>query len=80
MEGAVHGDAGDPLGVDAEAMRALGYRTVDMLVARLTDPSVPPLRRATPAEMRARLSGPPPQDGQDFEGSSRASNATSCRS
>ena len=62
-----HGGAGDPLGMDAEAMRALGYRTVDMLVARLTDPSIPPLRRATPAQMRARLSGPLPQDGQDFE-------------
>ena len=63
------GDSGadDPLGLDAEAMRALGYRTVDMLVARLTDPAIPPLRRATPAEMRARLSGPPPQDGRDFE-------------
>ena len=48
-------------------MRALGYRTVDMLVARLTDPTIPPLRRATPAEMRARLSEPAPQDGQDFE-------------
>ncbi len=59
--------ADDPLGLDAEAMRALGYRTVDMLVARLTDPAIPPLRRATPAEMRARLSGPPPQDGRDFE-------------
>jgi aromatic-L-amino-acid decarboxylase len=59
--------AGDPLGLDAEAMRALGYRTVDMLVKRLTDPAIPPLRRATPAEMRARLAGPPPQDGRDFE-------------
>ena len=62
-----HGGTGDPLGMDAEAMRALGYRTVDMLVARLTDPSIPPLRRAAPADMRARLSGPPPQDGQEFE-------------
>jgi glutamate/tyrosine decarboxylase-like PLP-dependent enzyme len=67
MDGEAHGGAGDPLGMDAEAMRALGYRTVDMLVARLTDPSIPALRRATPAEMRARLSGPPPQAGQDFE-------------
>lgn len=67
MGGAGHGGAGDPLGMDADAMRALGYRTVDMLVARLTDPAIPPLRRATPAQMRARLSGPPPQDGQDFE-------------
>ena len=62
-----HGGADDPLGMDAEAMRALGYRTVDMLVARLSDPTIPALRRATPADMRARLSGPPPQDGQDFE-------------
>jgi aromatic-L-amino-acid decarboxylase len=67
MDGEAHGGAGDPLGMDAEAMRAIGYRTVDMLVARLTDPSIPPLRRATPADMRARLAGPPPQDGQDFE-------------
>ncbi len=68
MTGDTHDSgADDPLGLDAEAMRALGYRTVDMLVARLTDRAIPPLRRATPAEMRARLSGPPPQDGRDFE-------------
>ena len=67
MGGDGQGGADDPLGIDAEAMRALGYRTVDMLVARLTDPAIPPLRRATPAQMRARLSGPPPQEGQDFE-------------
>ena len=62
-----HSDADDPLGLDAEAMRALGYRTVDMLVDRLTDPSIPPLRRATPAEMRERLSAPPPQEGQPYD-------------
>jgi glutamate/tyrosine decarboxylase-like PLP-dependent enzyme len=67
MDEAANAGAGDPLGMDADAMRALGYRTVDMLVARLTDPTIPALRRATPAEMRARLSGPPPQEGQDFE-------------
>ena len=39
-------------------MRELGYRTVDMLVERLLDESAPPLRRATPAEMRARISRP----------------------
>ncbi len=48
-------------------MRELGYRAVDMLVARLTDPSIPPLRRATPDEMTARLSGPPPDEPQDFD-------------
>ncbi len=57
----------DPLGVDPEAMREIGYRTVDMLVQRLSDPSIPPLRRASPAQMRDRLSGPPPAEGQDFD-------------
>src|SRR3954447_25886645 len=48
-------------------MRALGYQAVDMLVARLSDPSIPALRRATPADMSARLSGPPPGAGRPFE-------------
>ncbi len=48
-------------------MRRLGYRTVDMLVDRLTDASIPPLRRATPAEMRARLAGPPPEQAEGFD-------------
>src|SRR5690348_8469945 len=59
-------DGRDPLALDAETMRELGYRTVDRLVGRLTDPSVPPLRRATPAEMRARLSTPPPAGPEPF--------------
>jgi glutamate/tyrosine decarboxylase-like PLP-dependent enzyme len=58
---------GDRLALDAEAMRELGYRTVDMLVKRLLDESAPPLRRATPGEMRARLSGPPPREPQPFD-------------
>ncbi len=58
---------GDPLGVDPVAMRALGYRTVDMLVERLAAAGEPPLRRATPAQMRERLGGPPPDAPQDFE-------------
>ncbi|MDQ6605422.1 MAG: aminotransferase class V-fold PLP-dependent enzyme [Actinomycetota bacterium] len=57
---------GNPLHLGTEAMRALGYRTVDMLVERLSDPSIPPLRRATPEEMRARLSEPPPSGPHDF--------------
>src|SRR5436190_11018117 len=48
-------------------MRELGYRTVNLLVERLLDPSAPPIRRAGPAERRARLSGPPPDDPQPFE-------------
>jgi glutamate/tyrosine decarboxylase-like PLP-dependent enzyme len=58
---------GDLLTLDAEAMRAYGYRTVDMLVDRLCDATIPPLRRASPAEMRARLAGPPPAAGEDFD-------------
>ena len=54
----------DPLGIDRETMRELGYRTVDLLVDWLNDAEAPPLRRATGAEMRERLSGPPP-DGPE---------------
>ena len=57
----------DPLALDRETMRELGYRTVDMLVDRLLDESAPPLRRATPAEMRARLGGPPPDGPEPFD-------------
>ena len=45
----------------------LGYRAVDMLVERLSDPSIPPLRRASPDEMAARLGGPPPDEPEDFD-------------
>lgn len=58
--------APDPLGLDPETMRELGYRTVDMLVEWLADPAALPLRRATPAEMRERIAGPPPAEGEPF--------------
>src|SRR5438067_2417104 len=48
-------------------MRRMGYRTVDMLIDRLSDRSIPPLRRATPPKMRARIAGPPPEQGEDFD-------------
>src|SRR5205823_12953701 len=57
----------DPLALDREAMRELALRTVDLLIDWLSDADAPPLRRATPAEMRARLSGPPPEAPQDFD-------------
>src|SRR3954451_2903335 len=47
-------------------MRQLGYRTA----ARLADGptrGAPPPRRATPAEMRERLHGPPPEQPEPFE-------------
>jgi aromatic-L-amino-acid decarboxylase len=57
----------DALSVDAETMRRLGYQTVDAVVDRLTDPNAPALRRASPAEMRARLAGPQPRGPQPFD-------------
>src|SRR3954453_3412046 len=67
----MQGDGGrrrsDALALDAETMRQLGYLTVDALVEQLTDAQAPPLRRATPAEMRARLGGPAPGHGEPLE-------------
>jgi glutamate/tyrosine decarboxylase-like PLP-dependent enzyme len=58
----------DPLAIDVEAMRQMGYRTVDMLVDQIADPRAKPcLRRATPEDMERRLAGPPPNDPRDFE-------------
>src|SRR5215470_9881557 len=54
--------------MDVEAMRRTGYAAVDALVARLADPAGDPvLRRASPAEMRARLGGPPPEQGAGLD-------------
>jgi hypothetical protein len=35
----------DPLGLTADQMRDLGYRTVDMLVAQLSRATAPAIRR-----------------------------------
>jgi aromatic-L-amino-acid decarboxylase len=56
----------DPLALEKEAMRQLGYRTVDLLVEWLERES-PAIRRASPAEMRKRLAGPPPEQAEPFE-------------
>jgi glutamate/tyrosine decarboxylase-like PLP-dependent enzyme len=48
------------LALSPDEMREMGYRAVDLLVARLSDPSIPALRRATPGEMAARLAEPAP--------------------
>jgi aromatic-L-amino-acid/L-tryptophan decarboxylase len=58
----------DPLALDPEAMRATGYRMVDLLVDRVAGVrDWPALTRASPAEMRERLHGPAPEGGTDFE-------------
>ena len=57
-----------PLAMDVEAMRRAGYAAVDALAARLADPEAAPvLRRATPAEMRERLGGAPPEQGAGLD-------------
>jgi glutamate/tyrosine decarboxylase-like PLP-dependent enzyme len=58
---------GSPLALDAETMRRLGYRTVDMLVDRLLAPPGPVVRSATPQELRGRLSLPPPESPVGFD-------------
>lgn len=57
----------NPLAVDREVMRAMGHRTVDLLVELLADADRPPLRRASAEEMAARLPFGAPEAPQDFE-------------
>lgn len=55
------------LELDHDRMRELGYRTVDALIEWIGDDSRQPLRRATPEEIAARLSGRPTDAGEPFE-------------
>jgi aromatic-L-amino-acid/L-tryptophan decarboxylase len=58
--------AGDPLELDREEMRRLGYRTVDLLVDRIAGLGDGPVwRGATRAEMEERLREPPPESPCD---------------
>jgi aromatic-L-amino-acid/L-tryptophan decarboxylase len=58
----------DPLGLDPETMRRLGYQTVDMLVDRLSAVAEGPvIRRADRPEMERRLGEPPPEGAQGFD-------------
>src|SRR3954462_12624809 len=50
----------DPLGASKDAMREIGYRTVDLLVDQLTDSDIPAMRRGSGDELRKRLMGPAP--------------------
>jgi glutamate/tyrosine decarboxylase-like PLP-dependent enzyme len=56
----------NPLGLTAEQIRELGYRTIDLLADQLTDPSIPAMRRGDPDELRAQLAGPPPSAPRDW--------------
>src|SRR6478752_4681045 len=61
------GGSESPLGLDPETMRRLGYRTIDMLVERMTGPAGPVVRAGTPAELRERLAGPPPEEPVGYD-------------
>jgi aromatic-L-amino-acid/L-tryptophan decarboxylase len=58
----------NPLELDPETMRRLGYRTVDMLVDTLSAThSGPPRRLASRPEMERRLGEPPPEAPRSFD-------------
>ncbi len=59
--------SGSPLGLDPETMRELGYRTVDMLVDRLTGQPGPVVRAARRGELLTRLGADPPEGPAPFE-------------
>ena len=58
---------GSPLALDAETMRRLGYRTVDMLVERLTADPGPVVGRIAPQDILARLAMPAPEEPAGFD-------------
>jgi aromatic-L-amino-acid decarboxylase len=58
---------GSPLGLDPELMRQLGYRTIDMLVDRISGPAGPVVHSATPEELQLRLGMSPPEDPVAFD-------------
>src|SRR6188768_3288627 len=58
----------DPLEVDPETMRLLGYQVVDWLVERAQGRSDEPvLRQASSADMARRVPGTAPASGQDLD-------------
>jgi aromatic-L-amino-acid/L-tryptophan decarboxylase len=60
--------ADDPLALDPETMRRMGYEVVDLLVERIAAlPAGPVLSTATREEMAARIDEPPPGEGRPFE-------------
>src|SRR3954462_705439 len=56
-----------PLALDPETMRRLGYRTIDMLVDRITGEPGPVVRSETPSELRERLTIAPPETRAGFD-------------
>ena len=55
-----------PLRMDAEQMRSIGYQTIDMLVRRLVDANVPPMRAASGVELSALIDSRAPEHPRGF--------------
>jgi aromatic-L-amino-acid decarboxylase len=59
--------AEDPLALDRDTMRRMGYEVVDVLVERIASlGDGPVMQTATPSEMAERIDGPPPNASGDF--------------
>jgi aromatic-L-amino-acid decarboxylase len=57
----------DPLGSSREAMREIGYRTIDLLVDRLTDSEIPAMRRGSGDDLRTRSMAPASEQPRAWE-------------
>jgi aromatic-L-amino-acid/L-tryptophan decarboxylase len=57
----------DPLALDPETMRRIGYRTVDVLVDELTDGAVPVIRRGDPEALARLLDDAAPESPEPFD-------------
>lgn len=58
----------DPLALDRETMRRMGYAAVDLLVRRIDELAAGPvLRTATRAELEARIDEPAPEEPRGFD-------------
>jgi aromatic-L-amino-acid decarboxylase len=57
----------DPLGSSKDAMREIGYRTVDLLVDRLSDPDIPAMRRESGEDLRRRLMAPASDEPRSWD-------------
>jgi len=48
-------------------MREIGYRTIDMLVDQLSDPTIPAMRRGVGEELRGGLMATPPEQPRGWD-------------
>lgn len=62
----MHGRTDDPLALDPEEMRRVGYRTIDLLVQRIAEDG-PPNVRIEADELLRRLGGPPTEEPLGFD-------------